>query len=65
MQEVDNHHLRNIKIFSKLPKEGILSHIWSEIIDQPERSKLTKVGTNDVSFSTPSTPEPATACPNL
>ena len=65
MHEVDNQHLRNIEFLSKLLEEGILLNIWLETIDHLEERKLTMVGTEDVSFSTPSTPEPATDCPNL
>ena len=65
MHEVNNHHLGNIKFISEPLKEGVLSHIWSDVINQLQRRVLTIVGTEDVDLSMLSTPVPATACPNL
>jgi len=65
MHEVNNHHPGNIKISPELLEEGILSHIRLDVVDQLRRRALTTVGTEDVDLRTPSTPAPATACPNL
>ena len=65
VHEVNDHHFGNIEFFPKPLKEGVLSNIWSDIINRLWRRTLTTVGTEDVDLSTPSTPVPATACPNL
>jgi len=67
VHEVNNHHSRNIERFSEPMDEGVLSRISLGYRLTVEKGKgtLTTVGTEDVGLSTPSTPVPATACPNL